>query len=180
MCSIFKRSCMRAATSFRWGNCRHWSRHFSSSQKGIYRVHLSHLAQFLSHVWLCNPMDCSPPASSVHRIFQARILKWVAISFSRGFSWLKNWTCNSCTVRQILYHWVILRPYWKYRVWFSRSRVLLGIYITASSQGLTVLLACKWHFVQLVKSSYSVSHVFPPTLSKPRGSKVVSESECTE
>ena len=35
---------------------------------------------------LCDPMDCSPPGSSVHGIFQARILEWVAISFSRGFS----------------------------------------------------------------------------------------------
>ena len=33
---------------------------------------------------LCNPMDCSPPESSVHGIFQARKLKWVAISCSRG------------------------------------------------------------------------------------------------
>ena len=31
---------------------------------------------------LCNPMDCNPPGSSVHGIFQARILEWVAISFS--------------------------------------------------------------------------------------------------
>ena len=30
---------------------------------------------------LCDPMDCSPPGSSVHRISQARILEWVAISF---------------------------------------------------------------------------------------------------
>ena len=35
---------------------------------------------------LCNPMDCNPPGSSVRGIFQARILKWVAISFSRGTS----------------------------------------------------------------------------------------------
>ena len=34
------------------------------------------------HLTLCNPMDCRPPGSSVHRIFQARILEWVAISFS--------------------------------------------------------------------------------------------------
>ena len=33
---------------------------------------------------LCNPMDYSPPGSSVHGIFLARILEWVAISFSRG------------------------------------------------------------------------------------------------
>ena len=34
---------------------------------------------------LCNPMDCSPPDSSVHGILQARILEWVAIPFSREF-----------------------------------------------------------------------------------------------
>ena len=33
---------------------------------------------------LCDPMDCNPPGSSVHRILQARILEWVAISSSRG------------------------------------------------------------------------------------------------
>ena len=31
---------------------------------------------------LCNPMDCSLPGSSVHGIFQARVLEWVAIAFS--------------------------------------------------------------------------------------------------
>ena len=35
----------------------------------------------LSCVWLCDPMDCSLPGSSVHGIFQTRILEWVAISF---------------------------------------------------------------------------------------------------
>ena len=33
---------------------------------------------------LCDPMNCSPPAFSVHEILQARILEWVAIPFSRG------------------------------------------------------------------------------------------------
>ena len=33
---------------------------------------------------LCNTVDCSPPGSSVHGILQARILEWVAMSFSRG------------------------------------------------------------------------------------------------
>ena len=35
---------------------------------------------------LCDPMDCSPPGSSIHGILQARILEWVAISSSRGSS----------------------------------------------------------------------------------------------
>ena len=41
---------------------------------------------------LCDPMDCSPPGSSVHRILQARILEWVAKSFSRGSS---TWQADS-------------------------------------------------------------------------------------
>ena len=38
----------------------------------------------LRHIRLCDPMDCSQPGSSVHGVSQARILEWVAISFSRG------------------------------------------------------------------------------------------------
>ena len=45
---------------------------------------------------LCNPMDCSPPGSSVHGILQARILEWVAIPFSRGSSWHRDRICVSC------------------------------------------------------------------------------------
>ena len=46
-----------------------------------------------SHLWLfCCPMDCSPPGSSVNGILQAKILEWVAIPFSRGPSWPRNWT----------------------------------------------------------------------------------------
>ena len=36
---------------------------------------------------LCNPMDYSPPGSSVNEIFQARTLEWVAISFSNAWKW---------------------------------------------------------------------------------------------
>jgi len=48
-----------------------------------------------SVVSACDPLDCSPPGSSVHGIFQARIPEWVAISFSRGSSWLSDWTLIS-------------------------------------------------------------------------------------
>ena len=41
---------------------------------------------------LCDPMDCSLSGSSVHWIFQARVLEGIAISFSRGSSWPRNWT----------------------------------------------------------------------------------------
>ena len=52
----------------------------------------------------CNPMDCSLPVSSVHGIFQARILEQIAISLTRGSSWSRNQTCVSCICRQIFYH----------------------------------------------------------------------------
>ena len=58
-----------------------------------------------SNPTLCDPIDYSLPGSSVHGIFQARILKWVAISFSRGSSHPRDQTCISCISRQILYHW---------------------------------------------------------------------------
>ena len=45
---------------------------------------------------LCNPMDCSPPGSSVHGILQARVLEWVAIPFSKGSSQPSNQTQVSC------------------------------------------------------------------------------------
>ena len=40
-----------------------------------------------------NPMDCIPPGSSVHGIFQARVLEWVAISYSRGSFQPRDRTC---------------------------------------------------------------------------------------
>ena len=62
-------------------------------------------ACMLSHVWLCDCMDCSLPGSSVHRILQAKILEWVAMPSSRGSSWPRVWTCIFCFGRRILYHW---------------------------------------------------------------------------
>ena len=41
-----------------------------------------HYGQLQSCPTLCDPKDCSPPGSSVHRILQARLLEWAAISFS--------------------------------------------------------------------------------------------------
>ena len=52
---------------------------------------------------LCDPADGSPSGSSVQGIFQARILEWVAISFSRGSSWSRDLTQVSCTAGG-LYH----------------------------------------------------------------------------
>ena len=53
---------------------------------------------FITHLCppLCDPVDCGPPGSSVHGIFQARILEWVAISPSRGSSQPRDRTLISC------------------------------------------------------------------------------------
>ena len=59
----------------------------------------------LSCPTLCDLMDGSPPGSSVRRIFQARILEWVAISYSKGSSRPRDGTHLSCLCRVICYHW---------------------------------------------------------------------------
>ena len=55
---------------------------------------------------LCDSMDCSLPEASVRGIFQARILEWVAIPFSRGSSWPRDWTRVSC-VSSITGTWIL-------------------------------------------------------------------------
>ena len=62
--------------------------------------------------WSCSvvsdclqPMDCSLPGSPVHGTFQARVLEWIAISFSKGSSQPRDWTRVFRIVdRQTLYH----------------------------------------------------------------------------
>ena len=86
-----------------WGRSWYLSRVFSV-QFYIKRMRLVGslvtIIHVLSYLWnesesevaqscptLCDPMDYSLPGSSIHGIFQARVLEWVAISFSRGSSW---------------------------------------------------------------------------------------------
>ena len=54
---------------------------------------------------LCNPMNCSLPGSSVHGILQARILKWVAIPFSKGSSWPRDQTWVSYNAGRFFTVW---------------------------------------------------------------------------
>ena len=56
---------------------------------------------------LCDTMDCSPPGSSIHRIFQVRVLEWVAISFSKileilqvFFKWLRATQSNAIKFKE--------------------------------------------------------------------------------
>ena len=76
-------------------------------------------AQLLSCVQhFCGPVGCSPPDLSVHGIFQARILKWVAISSSRSSSQPRDHTCVSWVSyigRWTLYHCATWKPLVYYR-----------------------------------------------------------------
>ena len=63
---------------------------------------------------LCSPMDCSLPGSSVHGISQARVLEWVAISFSRGSSWPRDQT------------WVSSIASRRFTIWATREAQLTG------------------------------------------------------
>ena len=83
---------------------------WTNYEPGIYKVYevkWSEVAQ--SCLTLCDPVDCSPPCSSVHGIFQARVLEWVAISFSTGSSRPRDRTQVSCIVSKTLYRLSHLR-----------------------------------------------------------------------
>ena len=59
----------------------------------------------LSRIQLWDPKDCSLPRSSLQGILQARVLEWVAISFSRGSSWSRDWTHISCIAGRFFTVW---------------------------------------------------------------------------
>ena len=71
---------------------------------------------------LCDPMDCSPPGSSVHGILQVRILEWVAMPFSRGPSRPRDRTQVSCIAGEYFTTWA---P----REAFYSNKVLLYLYL---------------------------------------------------
>ena len=84
--------------------------HYSPSQLDELHEHFKYCVCSVtkSCPTLCDPVDCSLPGSSVHGILQARILEWIAIFSSRGYSRLRDQTLISevfCISRQILYHW---------------------------------------------------------------------------
>ena len=73
------------------------------------------VAQSCPTLW--DPMDCSPPGSSVHGILQARMLEWVAIPFSRGSSQSRDWTWVSHNASRVF-------TIWATRTW-SRDHIKL-------------------------------------------------------
>ena len=83
----------------------------------MYACMLSHF----SHVWLCYLMDCSPPGPTVHGIFPARILEWVAMPSSRGSFWPRDQTQVSCIAGRFFTTEPPGNPHNMSSVQFSRS-----------------------------------------------------------
>ena len=154
----------------------------------------------LSHVWLCNPMDCSLTGSSIHGIFQARILEWVAISFSWGSSRPRDRTQVFCVSGRL------------FTIWGTRETLQLhaaaaaakslqscptlydtidgspsgsaipGILQTRTLEWVSISFSNAWKWKVKVKS---LSHVWPlatpwtPTYQAPLSMKV-SRQECIQ
>ena len=108
---------------------------------------------------LWDPMDCSLPGSSVHGIFQTRVLEWAAISFSRGFSqprdrtWVSRIVDRHFTVwatREVLYHQVgrvKANPGRQCQLQFSALMRILGSRVEAMTRWLPSILnhLVKWN-----------------------------------
>ena len=100
----------------------------------IFLICMCSVAQW--RLTLCDPLDCSLPGSSVHGIFQAKVLEWVAISFSRGSYWSRDWThisCIFCIAGGLFTHWAIWdntkigwvekKKNFHFYQWFERSSI---------------------------------------------------------
>ena len=106
----------------RYGKIEHWIRveevlkfSLSSPTSRLWQKYLKKYSVAQSCLTLCDPTDHSPSGSCVYGIFQARILGWIAISFSRGTSQPRDRisiSCASCIGRQTLYHWATREATW--------------------------------------------------------------------
>ena len=97
----------------------------NNTDNGIYYC-CSLVAKSCPTLWY--PMDYSPPGSSIHGTFQAGILGWVAVSFSRGSSWPRNGNCNSCIGRHSLPQHLLGSPQWNTMQLLKQMRTSLCTY----------------------------------------------------
>ena len=107
---------------------------------------------FQSCLTLWDPIDCSPPGSSVQGILQARLLEWVSKSSSRRSSWSRNRTHLSrisCIGRQILYHWAtwedpsyIIKEQIKDQIWNRVNLLIIGTIYTGDGNDNPLQYSC--------------------------------------
>ena len=101
-------SAYQASPSMGFSRQEYWSGVPLPSAKCYLEKHILSMCVLVAQscLALCNPMDWGPPGSSVHGILQARILEWVAISFSRGPSRPRDRTQVSCITGGFFTVWV--------------------------------------------------------------------------
>ena len=120
-------------------------------------------------------MDCSLPGSSVYGIFQAIVLGWIAISFSRGFPQIRDQTNSSWIGKWILYHWAMGEVFMCHSVQLSsvaQSCPTLCNSMSCSTPGLPVhhqlpeFTQTHAHWVSdAIQPSHPLSSSSPPTLN---------------
>ena len=81
---------------------------------------------------LCDPMD---HRSSVHLIFQARILEWVVIPFSKGSSQIRDQTRVSCIAGRFLTVWATREVHWNLRKTKQEAGDMVGLVLRKALQG---------------------------------------------
>ena len=101
---------------------------------------------------LCDIVDCSLPDSSAHGIFQARILEWVAISFSRGSSVPREWTHISSTSPALQMDSLLLSP------WEAHSSCSL-YHLISSRLSKLCLINSEWAVLNCFKK-HLVSNIY--------------------
>ena len=95
---------------------------------------------------LCDPMDCNLSGSSVHGIFQAIVLEWIAISFSSGSSRPRDWTQISGIVDR------------RFTVWATRE-VLQCTHLHSQCTQMGVQIKNPWSWILLCSSNYKADAV---------------------
>ena len=98
----------------------------------------------------CELIVRSPPGSSVHRIFQARILEWVAISFSRGSSWRRDQTRLPCTAGRFFTNWATREALAWSPLIYEHNLLPQVFYLSVTLSGRAFLLPCPHSFIILL------------------------------
>ena len=102
----------------------------------------------------CDPRDCSLPGSSIHGISQAGILEWVAIFFSRGFSWPRDWTHVSCLTggffttespgKLSFFFITLIKTFSPIKIFIYKSLCTLESHMRSGSLSVHLLMCLQW------------------------------------
>ena len=140
------------STDLSWAFLDSWCLHFFKGRQHFSDTLCACMLRHVNHVWFL--VDCNPPGSSVHGILQARILEWVAISFSRSDTLGTRKRFNSGLLERIkvLADYSLLARK-NVGPWLLQHNLLVwAIVITCCSCSRAT---CLWHFSFLVSLPFS-------------------------